>query len=81
MHFLGNRIEEHLNKMKKEQQCDEKYIVNGYLIFDESKEDLQKIFSDFPNQKKLVDLVVRIKGNSSFYCFILQSYMFILFRK
>ena len=59
--------------MINKQQFEKKYTVKGYAIFDKSKKDLQKIFSDLPNQKKLVDLVFRIKGTSSvFYCFNLQ---------
>lgn len=51
-----------LNEMKKKGQYDEWYSINGEIVFDKSKKDLQKIFADFPNKGEVVNLIHEIKG-------------------
>lgn len=48
--------------MIHEGQMQSNYTVNGEIIFDKSKKELQGIFDDFHNNFLIVNLVLEVKG-------------------
>ena len=59
--------------MKKENGYDENYTVNKETIFGKSKEELQKIFEDYPYRGKIIAQIFEMHGlYPGFYCFSIQ---------
>lgn len=48
--------------MEREGLLDKTYHVNGVTIFDRTEKGLEIIFNDFPNKRKVVDLVLNLNG-------------------
>lgn len=61
--FLEILIEKRLKVMQINGLYDATYCVDGCMIFDRTKEELESgIFKYFPHKDKIVKLVLEIKG-------------------
>ena len=66
--------------MKQNKTYDESYLINGIRIFEESREELQKLLKDFKDAANIINLVFGVKGLLSSLIFYFITLMFALFK-